>query len=162
MRVYDWHQPTMNLVYLPHLDYNLQRHGQEHPSVKQDLREIDAVAKDLIQHYERNGVAVMVLSEYGITNVDRPVHINRILREAGLISVREERGTELIDPGTCRAVAMADHQIAHIYIKDPADIPHVRELLQRVPGIGLLLDDEGKKFYKIDHPRAGRVGGRGR
>ena len=92
MRVYDWHRPTMNLVYLPHLDYNLQRHGKDHPSVRQDLREIDAVVQDLIEFYERNGVEVMIVSEYGITNVDRPVHINRILREAGLISVREERG----------------------------------------------------------------------
>ncbi|MBB4080660.1 putative AlkP superfamily pyrophosphatase or phosphodiesterase [Lewinella aquimaris] len=157
MRVYDWHQPTMNLVYLPHLDYNLQRYGQDHPSVRQDLREIDGVVKDLIEFYEGNGVEVMVLSEYGITNVDRPVHINRILREAGLISVREERGTELLDVGTCRAVAMADHQIAHIYIKDPADIPHVRALLQRVPGIGQLLDEEGKKLHKIDHPRSGEL-----
>ena len=157
MRVYDWHRPTMNLVYLPHLDYNLQRHGKDHPSVRQDLREIDAVVQDLVEFYERNGVEVMIVSEYGITNVDRPVHINRILREAGLISVREERGTELLDVGTCRAVAMADHQIAQVYIRDPADIPHVRELLQRVPGIGLLLDEEGKKFYNIDHPRAGEL-----
>ncbi len=155
--VYDWHKPTMNLVYLPHLDYNLQRHGNGHPSVKQDLREIDAVARDLIEHYERNGVEVMVLSEYGITDVDRPVHINRILREAGLISVREERGTELLDVGTCRAVAMSDHQIAHVYIRDPADISPVKALLQRVPGIGMLLDEEGKKLHQIDHPRAGEL-----
>ena len=157
MRIYDWHRPTLNLVYLPHLDYNLQRHGQDHPSVHQDLREIDAVAKDLIEYYEGRGVRVSVVSEYAITNVDRPVHVNRILREAGLISVREERGTELLDVGTCRAVAMADHQIAHVYIKNKEDIPHVRELLQRVPGIGLLLDEEGKKFHRIDHPRAGEL-----
>lgn len=157
MRTYDWHRPTLNLVYLPHLDYNLQRHGHDHASIASDLREIDGVAKDLIGYYESRGVNVVVLSEYGITDVDRPVHINRILREAGMISVREERGTELLDVGTCRAVAMADHQIAHIYIKDPDDVPVVRELLQRVPGIGVLLDGEGKKFQKIDHPRSGEL-----
>jgi predicted AlkP superfamily pyrophosphatase or phosphodiesterase len=157
MRVYDWHRPTLNLVYLPHLDYNLQRHGHDHPSIASDLREIDAVAEELITFYESRGVEVVVLSEYGITDVDRPVHINRMLREAGLISVREERGTELLDVGTCRAVAMADHQLAHVYVRDKHDIPQVRELLQRVPGIGLLLDEEGKKHYRIDHPRAGEL-----
>ncbi|MGB3799003.1 MAG: nucleotide pyrophosphatase/phosphodiesterase family protein [Lewinella sp.] len=155
--VHQWHHPTMNLVYLPHLDYNIQRHGQDHPSVRQDLREIDGVVEGLINYYEANGVEVSVLSEYGITNVDRPVHINRILREAGLISYREERGTELLDVGTCRAVALADHQIAHVYIKDPADVPLVRELLQDVPGIEHLLDEAGKKEWKIDHPRAGEL-----
>ncbi len=155
--VHRWHHPTMSLVYLPHLDYNMQRHGTEHPSVRQDLREIDRVVEGLINYYEANGVEVTVLSEYGITNVDRPVHINRKLREAGLISFREERGTELLDVGTCRAVALADHQIAHVYIKDRADIPMVRDLLRGVPGIEHLLDEEGKKQFKIDHPRAGEL-----
>ncbi|WP_116106503.1 alkaline phosphatase family protein [Lewinella sp. IMCC34191] len=155
--VHQWHHPTMNLVYLPHLDYNMQRHGTEHPSVRQDLREIDGVVEGLINYYEANGVEVSIVSEYGITNVDRPVHINRILREAGLISYREERGTELLDVGTCRAVALADHQIAHVYIKDPADIPLVQDLLKDVPGIEHLLDEQGKKEWKIDHPRAGEL-----
>ena len=155
--VHRWHHPTMNLVYLPHLDYNMQRHGVKHPSVRRDLREIDGVAERLINYYEANGVEVIVLSEYGITNVDRPVHINRVLRKAGLISYREERGTELLDVGTCRAVALADHQIAHVYIRDPADIPLVQDVLKDVPGIEHLLDERGKKEWKIDHPRAGEL-----
>ena len=155
--VHQWHHPTMSLVYLPHLDYNMQRHGQDHPSVRQDLREIDGVVEKLINYYEASGVEVVVLSEYGITNVDRPVHINRILREAGLISYREERGTELLDVGTCRAVALADHQIAHVYVRDKADISLVKELLQDEPGIEHLLDEEGKREFKIDHPRAGEL-----
>ena len=155
--VHQWHHPTMSLVYLPHLDYNMQRHGQDHPSVRQDLREINGVVEKLINYYEANGVEVVVLSEYGIINVDRPIHINRILRKAGLISCREERGTELLDVGTCRAVALADHQIAHVYIRDKADIPLVQELLQDVPGIEHLLDEEGKRERKIDHPRAGEL-----
>ncbi len=155
--VHQWHHPTMSLVYLPHLDYNMQRHGKDHPSVRQDLREIDGVVEKLINYYEANGVEVTVLSEYGITNVDRPVHINRRLREAGLISVREERGTELLDVGTCRAVALADHQIAHVYVRDGKDIPLVQDLLKDEPGIEHLLDAEGKKKWKIDHPRSGEL-----
>ena len=155
MKVHDWYNPTMTLIYLPHLDYNLQRHGQSHPSVQNDLKEIDDVCKDLIQFFEKKKVAITVLSGYGITNVDKPIHLNQILRQNNLISVREERGLELLDAGTCRAVALADHQIAHIYIKNKTDIPLVKSILEKTKGIELLLDDTTKKDYHLDHDRSG-------
>lgn len=155
MKVHDWYDPSMMLIYLPHLDYNLQRHGQTHPSVQKDLEEIDAVCKDLIQFFEKKQVGVTVLSGYGISNAQQPIHINRILRDNGLISYREERGMEYLDPGTCRAVALADHQIAHIYIKNKEDIPLVKSILSPVTGIELLLDEVGKKEHHIDHERSG-------
>lgn len=155
MHVEEKHDPTLTLIYLPHLDYNAQRHGPDHPSVHQDLREIDAVCKDLIEFYEAKGAQVIVLSEYGITAVDQPVHINRVLRKAGYIQVREERGLELLDAGASRAFAMADHQIAHVYVRDKKDIPAVKALLEPVSGIGQLLDEAGKKEWKLNHNRAG-------
>lgn len=157
MRVHDWYDPTLMLVYLPHLDYNLQRYGHGHPSVEKDLQEIDDVVKDLISHLEAKDVEVTVLSGYSITDVDRPIHLNRIFRENGLLSIREERGLELLDVGTSRAVAMADHQITHIYVPDPADIPLVRELVEKAPGVELLLDETGKKQYHLDHERSGEL-----
>ena len=60
--------PTLTLIYLPHLDYNLQRVGPG-PAARHDLREIDAVCGDLIRHYESAGAHVIVLSEYGIREV---------------------------------------------------------------------------------------------
>lgn len=155
MRVHDWYDPNLMLIYLPHLDYNLQRHGQEHPSVQKDLLEIDTVCKDLIQYFEQKDVEVVVLSEYGITNANQPIHINRLLRKHGYINVREERGLEFLDPGTSRAFALADHQIAHIYVKNPEDLPEVKALLEQEKGIELLLDEEGKKEYHINHERSG-------
>ena len=154
-KVHEWYNPDMTLVYLPHLDYNLQRHGQKHPSVQQDLKEIDTVCKDLIEYFERKQVAVTVLSGYGISNANKPIHINRILRKHHLISFREERGLEFLDPGTCRAVALADHQIAHIYIKNKQDIPLVKSILEQVEGIELLLNETNKKAYHLDHERSG-------
>jgi predicted AlkP superfamily pyrophosphatase or phosphodiesterase len=157
MRVEEKYDPTLTLIYLPHLDYNAQRHGPDHSSVHQDLREIDAVCKDLIEFYEGRGAQVIVLSEYGITAVDQPVHINRTLRKAGYLQVREERGLELLDAGASRAFAMADHQIAHVYVRDKEDIPVVRALLEPLPGIGKLLDEAGKAHYGLDHPRSGEL-----
>jgi len=148
-------QPTLSLVYLPHLDYNLQRLGPNGPAIREDLRQIDAVCGDLIAFYEKCGVEVAVLSEYGITEVSQPVHLNRVLRRKGLIAVREELGLELLDAGASAAFAVADHQVAHIYINDRSKASLVRELIEKTPGVASVLDDAGKKQHHLDHPRAG-------
>ena len=153
----EMYDPTLTLIYLPHLDYNFQRHGQEHSSIPKDLREIDTVCKDLIEYYEKKNTEVIVLSEYGITNVHQPIHLNRVLRKKGYIAIREERGLELLDAGASRAFAMADHQIAHIYVKDQADIPAVKAIVESVEGVEMVLDEAGKKAQYIDHERAGEL-----
>jgi predicted AlkP superfamily pyrophosphatase or phosphodiesterase len=150
-------KPTLTLVYLPHLDYSLQRLGPADPAIATDLAEIDAVCGRLIDEARRDGARILVLSEYGITPVARPVHINRLLREAGLIAVREELGRELLDPPQCRAFAVADHQIAHVYVKHPGDVPAVRDLLAAQPGIEQVLDEQGKRSFGLDHPRSGEL-----
>ncbi|CCH55299.1 type I phosphodiesterase/nucleotide pyrophosphatase [Fibrisoma limi BUZ 3] len=155
MLVDQWHNPTLTLIYLPHLDYCLQKFGQDPARNASDLREIDDVCRDLIQFYEKQGADVIVLSEYGITDVSRPIHINRILREAGLIRYRLEQGLEMFDAGASPAFATADHQIAHVYINDPGVTNKVRSILEKTPGIELVLDKEQQKAYHIDHERSG-------
>ncbi len=160
MLVDQWHNPTLTLIYLPHLDYCLQKFGgptlrQNIPAVAQDLREIDDVCRDLIQFYEQRGAEVIVLSEYGITNVSKPIHINRILREAGFIRFREERGLELFDAGASPAFATPDHQIAHVYVNDSNVYGNVRSILENTPGIELVLDKAQQRAYHIDHERSG-------
>ena len=155
MLVDKWHNPTLTLIYLPHLDYCLQKFGQDFAKIATDLRQVDDVCRDLIEYYEKQGAEVLVLSEYGITNVSKPVHLNRVLREAGLIAIRVERGLELLDPGASRAFAVADHQIAHVYLNDPTVLSQVRTVLEKTPGVELVLDREQQKSYHIDHERAG-------
>lgn len=156
-KVDQWNDPTLTLIYLPHLDYNLQRVGIDFSKISKDLREIDAVCEDLIGYYEKQGAEVMLLSEYGITSVNRPIHINRILREAGYINVKDELGLETLDAGSCRAFAVSDHQLAHVYIKDSGDIPAVKKLLENTPGIEKVLDEQGKKEFHLNHERAGEL-----
>ncbi|HLU88292.1 MAG TPA: alkaline phosphatase family protein [Cyclobacteriaceae bacterium] len=156
-KVDQWNDPTLTLIYLPHLDYNLQRVGIDFSKISKDLREIDAVCEDLIGYYEKHGAEVMLLSEYGITSVNRPIHINRILREAGYINVKDELGLETLDAGSCRAFAVSDHQLAHVYIKDSGDIPAVKKLLENTPGIEKVLDEQGKKEFHLNHERAGEL-----
>ncbi|WP_291777225.1 nucleotide pyrophosphatase/phosphodiesterase family protein [Cecembia sp.] len=156
-KVDQWFNPTLNLIYLPHLDYGLQRYGPDFDKIGKDLREIDKVAEDLITYFEKQGTEVILLSEYGITAVNNPIHINRILRKEGCIVVKDELGRETLDSGTCKAFAVADHQLAHVYVKDEADIPAIKSMLERVPGIEKVLDKEGKQKYHLDHPRAGEL-----
>jgi predicted AlkP superfamily pyrophosphatase or phosphodiesterase len=147
--------PTLTLVYLPHLDYNLQRVGPGHPSAAADLRQVDEVCADLIGHYESRGARVVVLSEYGLRDVSRPVHLNRALRANGLIAVRDELGHEMLDPGASAAFAVADHQVAHVYVNDPSKLHVVRDILERTPGVESVLGQEQKRAMGIDHGRAG-------
>lgn len=151
----EWYSPTLNLVYLPHLDYGLQKYGIDFEKIGKDLREIDAVCEDLITYFEKQGVQVILLSEYAITTVSRPVHLNRILRKAGMIQVKNELGLETLDAGTSRAFAVADHQVAHIHVNDQSILPQIKKILEETPGVELVLDQEGKKAYHLDHERAG-------
>jgi predicted AlkP superfamily pyrophosphatase or phosphodiesterase len=144
-------------VYLPHLDYVLQRLGPRHTGVAKDLRELDGVCGDLIDYFTREGARIIVLSEYGIGPVSRPVHVNRRLREAGLLVIRDERGRDMLDAGESDAVAVAHHQIAHIYINDPSRLNEVRRIVEDMPGVAELLDESGKRRSQIDHPRAGKL-----
>ena len=149
--------PTLTLVYLPHLDYCCQKVGNNPNDIATDLQEIDRVCGELIEYYEQRGAQVIVLSEYGITPVDKPVHLNRVLRSHNLVAFREELGRELLDAGASKAFAVADHQLAHVYVNNPADILRVKEILEEVDGVAKVLDEAGKREYRIDHPRAGEL-----
>jgi predicted AlkP superfamily pyrophosphatase or phosphodiesterase len=160
LHVMETRNPTLTLAYLPHLDYNLQRLGPDlaHPRIQQDLRELDAVCGSLIDYAAASGREVIVVSEYGITPVRDAVHINRALREAGLIAVRpEEFGREILDPGASAAFAVADHQVAHVYVNDGSRLFEVRSVLEKVDGIESILDQDGKRRIGLDHERSGEL-----
>jgi predicted AlkP superfamily pyrophosphatase or phosphodiesterase len=149
------HAPTLNLIYLPHLDYNLQRLGPNDPAINKDLKAIDAVVGRLIDYFEKREVQVVLLSEYGITEVNNPVHLNRIFRKQGWIQIKDELGLEQIDCGASQAFAIADHQVAHIYINDASIKDAVKQVLSTVDGVETVLDAAEKKAQGIDHERAG-------
>lgn len=150
--------PSLTLVYLPHLDYNLQRLGPNDPRISADLRAVDAEAGRLIAAARRRGMDVVVLSEYGITQVSQPVHINRVLRDAGFLTVRNEiTGWETLDCGASRAFAVADHQVAMVYVKRSDDVAAVAERLRRTPGIERVLDRDEQIAAGIAHSRSGEI-----
>lgn len=147
--------PSLNLVYLPHLDYDLQRYGPDMEKITTALKEIDDVVGDLITFFENRSIKVILLSEYGITEVDRPVHLNRIFREKGWLSIKNELGRETLDLGGSKVVMIPDHQVAHIYFNDYSIAPQVIEVLQNTPGVQQILGKQEKFFAGLDHYRSG-------
>lgn len=155
--IYERKKPTLNLVYLPHLDYGLQRFGPGAQEIAKESADIDAVVGDLLDFYRARGVRVLIVSEYGISKVTRHTHPNRILREAGLLAVRPSVTWELIDPGASEAFAVADHQICHIYVKDKARIPEVAALFAKAPGQKAVLHGKAIAEAGLAHERSGDV-----
>jgi predicted AlkP superfamily pyrophosphatase or phosphodiesterase len=149
--------PDLLLTYVPHLDYDLQRFGPSSVEATRAAIELDAVLAPLLDDAAAKGATVVVLSEYGITDVARPVDMNRLLRREGLLEVHTQDGMEYLDPWSSRAFAVADHQLAHVYVKDTADIDAVSKLLAGLPGVADILDAEGKRTYGLDHERAGEL-----
>ena len=151
------HDPTLSLVYLPHLDYNLQRHGNDFAKIAKDLEEIDQVVEQLVTYFQKQNATIILLSEYGITDVTQPIHLNRILRKEGYLDIRIERGLELMDAGASKAFAVADHQLAHIYLNDTSLKEQLRGILEKVPGVERVLVDEAITAAELHHERCGDI-----
>jgi predicted AlkP superfamily pyrophosphatase or phosphodiesterase len=154
--------PTLNLIYLPHLDYNLQRHGTHdasgklNPKIISDLQSIDSIGGDLIKYFSARGVQIVLLSEYGITNVNAPIHLNRLFRQKGWLAIKDELGMEILDAGASKVFAVVDHQIAHIYLNDRSLESKVRDVLEKQVEVDVtVLGAKEKTEAGIDHPHAG-------
>jgi predicted AlkP superfamily pyrophosphatase or phosphodiesterase len=149
--------PELTMTYVPHLDYDLQRFGPDAPEADAAAAELDVALAPLLDEALNRGVSIVALAEYGISEATTPVDINRALRREGLLEVYVQQGLEQLDPWTSRAFAVSDHQVAHVYIPDAADIPRVRDLLTKLPGVDEVLDREAQAKYGLDHARSGEL-----
>jgi len=150
-------RPDLSLVYLPHLDYEPQRRGPSGCDMPRLVRELDDAAAPLLDQAKATGARVWVVSEYGHCDVSRPVLLNRVLRQAGLLTVRPGPFGEILDTFTSRAFAVCDHQMAHVYVPDPADRERVRELLAGQAGVARVLVGDERAEIGLDHERAGEL-----
>ena len=149
--------PDLSLVYLPHLDYDLQRHGPDSSEATVAVRVLDNLVGDLLAFYKSLNVGVIILSEYGLTPAKRVIYPNRTLRKKGWLNIKIELGLEYIDCGGSDAFALTDHQIAHIYLnrKDKSFLDKVCEEMKQMDGVAKVLSGEERGTYGLDHERAG-------
>jgi predicted AlkP superfamily pyrophosphatase or phosphodiesterase len=150
-------RPDLTLVYLPHLDYDPQRFGPAGCDLPRLVGELDEACAPLLDAARGLGARVWVVSEYGPCQVSRVVLPNVALRREGLLSARPGPFGETLDTFTSRAFAVCDHQLAHVYVSDPADLGRVREVLARLPGVARVLAGEERGEVGLRHPRAGEL-----
>jgi predicted AlkP superfamily pyrophosphatase or phosphodiesterase len=150
-------QPDLGLCYLPHLDYDLQRFGPTGPHLAPNLRELDACAGRVIESARAKGAQILVVSEYGLVPVSDAVFPNRALREIGLLEVSTNAAGELLDPGTSRAFAVCDHQLAHVYVRHSDDLPAAKACLAKLPGVARVLMPEEHASIGLVHARSGEL-----
>lgn len=148
-------KPDLNLVYLPHLDYDLQRFGPRSPEALQARLDIDNLVGEMILFFEKRGVDVMIVSEYAITEVNQDIPLNRILRKNGLLRIKEELGVEILDTFNSQAFAVVDHQVAHVIVQDSSKLDEVRKILENTDGVEKVLDQTTQKHLGINHERSG-------
>ena len=154
---FDHQQPDLSLVYLPHLDYDLQRFGPQGEHLAGNLADLDVCVRIVQEHAQARGAQVMIVSEYGLSAVDHGTYINRFLRQQGYLSVTSNRAGELLDPGSSRAFAVCDHQLAHVYVPNPQDIARVQAKLAELPGIERCLSGDQRQEWGLNHPRSGDI-----
>ena len=138
--------PQFAAVYLPHLDYAAQRTGPDSPAAHAACGELDAEIAQLIDGFGavvgHDRLTVLVVGEYRIRPVSHTLFPNRVLREAGLLSVTETADGELIDMPGSRAWALADHQVSHVYLADGHDdllVEQVASLFRGRAGVARVL-----------------------
>jgi predicted AlkP superfamily pyrophosphatase or phosphodiesterase len=150
--------PDLLLTYIPHLDYDLQRHGPGSPQARKALDGLLGYLARLKAACERHGYDWIFVGDYAIEQVKRgAVFPNRALRDAGLFAVRNIRDMAYTDFFTSGAFAIADHQVAHVHCTDEARTRAAKEVLARLPGVAEVLDRPAMAARGHAHARAGEL-----
>lgn len=151
-------KPNFLFTYIPHLDYSFQRNGTSYKDLKDDLRFVDELVGKLVKKVTSLGMLedtqFIIFSEYGFTDVNSDIPLNSTFRENDLVTVREIEGNEYLDLEYSNAFAMVDHQVAHIYVKENYT-NQVTKILEGIKGIDMILDNNLKQQFRINHQRSG-------
>ncbi len=156
------YRPDFFYIYLSQLDYAAQRTGPDSAAAETAVAELDDVigglADGFCEAYD-DELLWLVAGEYAITPVDHVTYPNRVLREADLLTVREEDDGEHLDIAASRAFAMVDHQFSHVFVADgdKETIAKVAELFRGRQGIAEVLVGDERGCYGLAHPRSGGV-----
>ena len=154
-------RPRFSYIYLTHLDYAAQKFGPNTPQAEAALGELDAAIGRLVDGYAAAGVddiLWLAASEYAITEVDSVGYPNRVLREAGLLTLDvDSEGREQLNVKESRAWAMVDHQFAHVFVRDPADEVRVAAAFEGDASVEQVLTGGAREMFHVKHSRSGEI-----
>ncbi len=146
-------KPRLSFVYLPHLDYHAQTLGPGHQQIGNEASALDAVLAEFFAATASEQPTFVVMSGYQMNAVSGPIWLNRILRKSGHLEVVENEAGELIDFARSSAFAIADHQVAHVYVnRNKCDEVKQRLLAADVGEVLGRVEQESRKLW---HPRSG-------
>jgi predicted AlkP superfamily pyrophosphatase or phosphodiesterase len=154
-RVVREQRPDLTLVYLPHLDYDTQRFGPQGCDWARLVGELDDCCEPILEAAQQTGAQVWVVNEYAHLQVNQAVLLNQALRQKGLLRVRGGPFGEMLDPLESRALAVCDHQAAHVYVKNADDREAARALLLGLKGVEKVYCGEEREQIGLNHDRAG-------
>lgn len=157
-QVMEQDHPDLLLGYLPHLDYDLQRYGPDHRKARSAAASLRKALTRFIAACEKNNYDYVIYGDYAITPVARgAVYPNRRLMDAGLFRARQVQGMLYPDFFHYDAFAMVDHEVAHVYVSDPAKIDFVRRMFEGLAGVAKVWTRAEAKEVGLDHPRSGEL-----
>lgn len=151
-------QPELLFGYLPHLDYDLQRYGPAHRCSRRAARTLGVALQRFIAACEKNNYDYLIYGDYEINQVKRgAVFPNRRLMDAGLFRTRAVDEMLYPDFFHYEAFAMVDHEVAHVYVADPAKIEFVRNTFVGLPGVEKVWTRAEAAAVGLNHPNSGEL-----
>lgn len=145
------------LTYLPTLDYDLQRFGPTHKRSRAALNLLSMQLKRLAKTAAAHDYDILIFGDYAIASVDTPVYPNLALRDAGLFGLRTVKGMNYPDFYTGRAFAVVDHEIAHVFVRDPEDTARTVDALKSLHGVAEVLEPHEQADLGVGHRQSGEL-----
>ena len=158
----DRFHPDFFYLYFPHLDYAAQKSGPDSQEAKTAVTELDELIKNFaeqIHNSYQDDLIWMVASEYTIVEVNHVSYPNRLLRENGMLQVKEIDGREHLDLENSTAWALVDHQLSHVFVNHPDDvkIEKLKAVFESADGIEHVLSGSDRDQFAMDHERSGDI-----
>ncbi|MBV8879031.1 MAG: alkaline phosphatase family protein [Planctomycetaceae bacterium] len=145
------HRPNLQLVHLLSVDEAQHQAGPGAPEVKAALRVQDDNIARIRKAIEESGVgpktALLIVGDHGFTSISRNVGANTILRDAGFLTEEEGR------VASWRALTRSSGGSASIYVKDPADLPGVKQALLAASAL-----DGAPRYRVLERPELDALG----
>ena len=156
----DYDQPDIMLVKMCDLDGCRHEYGVHGPRAADQLRKHDEEFGSLLEALRRKGTLedtnIVILGDHGQTDIRDIIHLNVLLRENGLIRLREDGTLESYD-----ALIHSTGLCAYVELGNPEDQKmkaRVREYLESLktdPQVMLdyVMDrEEAKRVFHVDGP----------
>jgi len=119
-------RPDLQLIYLPHLDYSLQRLGPEHPSISDEVRAIDHEVGRLLDFAQQHGIGVCVVTNAPRANAEHMLKVLGLQERFQTVLVAEELPRAKPDPLPYLSGLECLHATAEQALEEVAELRAVR------------------------------------